>query len=67
MRFATASGGFWVVEVEPQVRKYFRTTGAPVEHPEGSPGTEGLHLTASGPTSAQTALWYCTLGGVTRT
>jgi hypothetical protein len=59
--FATASGGFWVVELEPQVRKQLGLTGGPkARHPEGRPARDGLELVgASIPVDLG---WYCTLG-----
>jgi len=46
--FATASGGFWVVEVEPQVRRALGLGDHPggVASPAGRPGRLGLSLTA---------------------
>jgi hypothetical protein len=60
--FATRAGGFWVVELEPQVRDYFDMDGgaAPV-HPAGAPGTTGVQLNAVLP-AVDVDPAYCTLG-----
>jgi hypothetical protein len=62
--FATASGGFWVVELEPQVKRHFRIRGrtTPVSA-AGAPGRVGVDLRVAGP-AADTAAAYCTLGAV---
>lgn len=40
--FATASGGFWVLELEPQLRSYLDVDPAtPAVYPNGRPGTLG--------------------------
>jgi hypothetical protein len=59
--FATQSGGFWVVELEPQVRQALALPGpAPgVRHPQGRPARSGLAVPRipADPTSAV----YCTI------
>lgn len=60
--FATASGGFWVVEMEPQVRKQLGLIGRTKNrHPQGAPARQGLDIVGIEPDL--TAAWYCTLGG----
>ena len=63
--FATAAGGFWVVELEPQVRVALGLDDrAPkVRHPKGRPARAGV-TTASGIHLDVTAA-YCTLGSLT--
>ena len=61
--FATAAGGFWVVELAPQVRKHFRQAPARggQHHPAGRPGTVG----AARPDPrlrVDVTPYYCTLG-----
>ena len=63
--FATESGGFWVLELEPQVRRHFDLDGlAPPVQGGGAPGTAGVvaALPPVGPPASQTAAMYCTLG-----
>jgi hypothetical protein len=74
--FATADGGFWVVEIEPQVRTQLgldaagaagaagAAPAAPViRHPNGRPGTVGVSLPAAALTSrVDVTPYYCTLG-----
>ncbi|MFL6204807.1 MAG: hypothetical protein ACJ739_05610 [Acidimicrobiales bacterium] len=60
--FATESGGFWVVELEPQVRRYLAMK-PPVaaQNPDGLPGTTlvpGVDLHGQVPVSPM----WCTLG-----
>jgi hypothetical protein len=60
--FTTASGGFWVVELEPQVRGYFNLgIPTPPLHPTGTPGRTGIVLSAAAlPLDVDPG--YCTLG-----
>ena len=66
--FATDSGGFWVLELEPQLRRHLgldaKRRGRPprVTFPLGRPGTMGA---AAVPSSLRvdTAQYYCTLSG----
>jgi hypothetical protein len=65
--FATASGGFWVVEIEPQVRAALGLDAPPrerVRHPLGRPGTAGAGATTSA--ALDVTPYYCTLGSVAR-
>ena len=63
--FATESGGFWVVELEPQVRRYLRSDiPAPVQHEEGAPGTAGADPLGL-PLGIRIPPMWCTLGVVT--
>lgn len=60
-------GGFWVVEVEPQVRALLGLDGdstAPAAlYPEGRAGRQGIDAAVIGPFLDATP-WYCTLGVV---
>ena len=62
---ATESGGFWVLELEPQVRDHFDIDVGGAMFPKGAPGTVGVQLGAIAPASVETTSMYCTLGGVT--
>ena len=63
--FATASGGFWVVELEPQVLEHLQMpVPAPARHPDGSPGTQGTGPVDL-PISATIPPAWCTLGVAT--
>jgi hypothetical protein len=44
--FASADGGFWVLELQPQVRRHLDLDGDgdPPRHPGGAPGTGGVQL-----------------------
>ena len=58
---ATADGGFWVLELEPQVRAQLALgRGAPI-HPSGGPGRVDVVLDVAGHLIDATP-WYCTLG-----
>ena len=63
--FATATGGFWVVELEPQTRSALALPAVPTTHPAGTPlrpaRLAGEQLVESRP---QTYLFYCTIGTV---
>lgn len=63
--FATSSGGFWVVELEPEVREQLdldREGPKPKpRHPQGRPGRRDIALAATAPVIDITP-WYCTLG-----
>lgn len=58
---STAAGGFWVLEVEPQVRAQLGLGSRPVRNPQGRPGTVGLRLLATAPAFDPTP-YYCSLG-----
>jgi hypothetical protein len=58
---ATAAGGFWVLELEPQVRAQLGLPGHPPVAPRGRPGTTGIRLLATAPEIDPSA-YYCTLG-----
>ena len=65
MWFASSSGGFWVLELEPQVRSYLGLDGdgspPPAHHPDGAPGTVGLQLASVIPFDDRTWQLSCTL------
>ena len=58
--FATQSGGFWVVELEPQVRAKLGLPALPVLHPSGAaPRPTSTRLVIS--PAIATTQYYCTL------
>jgi hypothetical protein len=60
---ATRSGGFWVLELEPQVRAALGLPARPTAHPQGtSPRPAASYVTVN-PLAGSTAL-YCTLNAV---
>jgi hypothetical protein len=64
--FASQSGGFWVVELEPQVRSALGLPARPARYPQGRvPRPAGVvgSIGASGLPADQ---WWCTLGAVQR-
>jgi hypothetical protein len=66
---ATQTGGFWVVELEPQVRKALGLPAARTLHPAGSaPRPEGPigMLAAYGVPVSVASPYYCTIGAVTQ-
>ncbi|HZQ85703.1 MAG TPA: hypothetical protein VFA83_12735 [Acidimicrobiales bacterium] len=64
--FVTETGGFWVVELEPQVRAHLGLPAKTPVNPDGAPGREPtgvLVLPAAEPAIRRdTVLYYCTLG-----
>ena len=62
--FATQSGGFWVVELEPQVRTSLGLPALPVHHPRGSAPRPADTITSFGAPVVTTDQYYCTLGAV---
>jgi hypothetical protein len=58
--FGTASGGFWVVELEPQVRAHLGLGRTRALYPDGRPGHVGLTIAAvlAPPTAAA---YFCAL------
>jgi hypothetical protein len=62
--FATQSGGFWVVELEPQVRTRLGLPALPVHHPRGSAPRPAATITSLGAPVVTTDQYYCTLGAV---
>ena len=62
--FATRAGGFWVVELEPQLRRHLGLHGgaAPV-HPAGAPARAAVRIDGELP-DVDVAPAYCTLGRV---
>jgi len=62
--FATESGGFWVVELEPQVRRYLAMKPpVPARQPDGAPGTSVAVATDLRGEPRVSPMW-CTLGPV---
>jgi hypothetical protein len=61
--FATQSGGFWVVELEPQVRRALGLPAITVHHPRGSAPRPADTITSLG-TAVTASESYCTLGPV---
>jgi hypothetical protein len=62
--FATQSGGFWVVELEPQVRKALGLPKLPTLNPSGGPARPADSIAALAPDNQNTEQYYCTLGAV---
>jgi hypothetical protein len=64
--FATQSGGFWVVELEPQVRQQLGLPPVPVLHPDGNaprpPDTIGVPAAPA----VATQQYYCVIGSVSQ-
>jgi hypothetical protein len=59
----TRVGGFWVLELEPQVRQALGLPGLPVQHPDGAPARGGstAHQTLSITAADARTGWYCGL------
>jgi LVIVD repeat len=65
--FATSSGGFWVVELEEQVRRYLALEApTPSLHDSGAPGTRGT-APIDLPIAVEVPPMWCTLGVATST
>jgi hypothetical protein len=64
--FATQSGGFWVVELEPQVRFRLGLPVTPVLHPRGNAPRPPETIAALAAPAVATQQYYCTLGFVSR-
>jgi hypothetical protein len=63
--FATAAGGFWVVELEKQVRSQLALPpSAPAIHRDGRPGTEGVTFSLPLTGAIDPTPYYCTLGTI---
>jgi hypothetical protein len=65
--FATQSGGFWVVELEPQLRHQLGLPARPTLHPNGGAPRPPSTLLGGGPAIAPAITateLYCTLGTV---
>jgi hypothetical protein len=60
--FASQSGGFWVVELEPQVRKALGLPKRAAVNPKGGPARPTASSAAVAPTNQNTEQYYCTLG-----
>ena len=63
--FATQSGGFWVVELEPQVRRALGLPAVPAAYPNGRAPRPADTRGVLGAPAVSTAQYYCTLGPVT--
>ncbi len=59
--FATATGGFWVVELEPQVRKALGLPARHTDHPKGGAPRPFDTQSETVAPSADASRWYCTL------
>ncbi len=63
--FATSAGGFWVVEIEPQVRRrlglYAKGPRLETRHPMGRPARRGVNVAAVA-TVFDVSPMYCTVG-----
>jgi hypothetical protein len=61
--YASANGGFWVLELEPQVRAHLGLDGGgtPPHHPDGAPGTGGVQLATEIALDDATWRFSCTL------
>jgi hypothetical protein len=59
--FASQSGGFWVVELEPQVRKALGLPKRAALNPQGGPARPGASSAAIAPANQNTEQYYCTL------
>jgi hypothetical protein len=62
--FATASGGFWVVALEPQVRARLGMAPVSTSTATGTADLASVTFGPLGPEATDTARLYCTLGGV---
>ena len=60
--FATATGGFWVVELEPQVRADLGLPALPAVHPAGSTPRPAATIAKAYTYRPDAAKYYCTLG-----
>jgi hypothetical protein len=60
--FASQSGGFWVVELEPQVRRALQLPKLPTTSPQGGPARTEASAAAVAPANQNTEQYYCTLG-----
>ena len=58
---ATASGGFWVLELEPQVRDALDLPARPAVHPQGAPARPSATRTMTAARSPMVATTYCAL------
>ena len=59
---ATASGGFWVLELGGRLRSALNLPQKPLVNPDGAPGTGGVELPAL-PLGIRTSGAYCTIPG----
>jgi hypothetical protein len=60
--FASQSGGFWVVELEPQVRKALGLPKRAAVNPKGGPARPTASSAAVARANQNTEQYYCTLG-----
>src|SRR5207253_142639 len=60
---ATKTGGFWVLELEPQVRAALGLPALPVLHPQGTAPRPAATLVAV-PSSGPVTAYYCTVNGL---
>jgi hypothetical protein len=59
--FASQSGGFWVVELEPQVRRALGLPSVRVRHPDGNAPRPARTVGVPGAPAATAEQYYCTL------
>jgi hypothetical protein len=59
--FATETGGFWVVELEPQVRAALGLPKRPTKNPNGGPARPADTVATVVAAPIDTAAYYCTL------
>jgi hypothetical protein len=64
--FASQSGGFWVVELEPQLRRMLGLPGVPVLHPLGTAPRPADTIGTPARPAVATEQFYCTIGPVSQ-
>lgn len=64
--FATQSGGFWVVELEPQLRQQLGLPAVPVLHPNGTAPRPADTIGAPARPAVATQQYYCVIGSVSQ-
>jgi hypothetical protein len=64
--FASQSGGFWVVELEPQVRQRLGLPPVPVRHPSGTAPRPADTVGAPTRPAVATQQYYCVIGSVSQ-
>lgn len=62
--FSTATGGFWVLELEPQMRAQLGLPAKPAYHPTGAAPRPAATRAAVKVNAADATAMYCTLGPV---
>ncbi len=64
--FATQSGGFWVVELEPQLRQQLGLPAVPVLHPNGTAPRPADTIGTPARPAVATQQYYCVIGSVSQ-